>query len=148
MNVEKLKKMNELSKELKKHGMADSTAEAFNQAGDMVREEAVKDIIIKSEDTQKSKDCFDSQYQIMLERQNRQIAQEIQALKETIAAMQAEIEMLKADQKAAPVQQQEKPKQEVQKKFPQKEESKEHPKQGGFTSDDVAVDKVFYFGKK
>lgn len=148
MNVEKLKKMNELSKELKKHGMADSTAEAFSQAGDMVREEAVKDIIIKSKDTQKSKDCFDSQYQIMLERQNRQIAQEVQALKETVAAIQAEIEMLKADQKTAPAQQQEKPKQEVQKKFPQKEESKEHPKQGGFTSDDVAVDKVFYFGKK
>ena len=148
MNVEKLKKMNELSKELKKHGMADSTAEAFNQAGDMVREEAVKDIIVKSGEKSESKDCFDSQYQIMLERQNRQIAQEVQTLKETVAAMQAEIEMLKADQKAAPVQQQEKPKQEVQKKFPQKEESKEHPKQGEFTSDDVAVDKVFYFGKK
>ena len=148
MNVEKLKKMNELSKELKKHGMADSTAEAFNQAGDMVREEAVKDIIVKPREKSESKDCFDSQYQIMLERQNRQIAQEVQALKETVAAMQAEIEMLKADQKAAPVQQQEKPKQEVQKKFPQKEESKEHPKQGEFTSEDVAVDKVFYFGKK
>lgn len=148
MDVQKLKKMNELSKELKKHGMADSTAQAFSQAGEMVRDEAFKQVVEQNKSSQKSKDGFDNQYQIMLERQNRQIAQEVQALKETVAAMQAEIEMLKADQKAAPVQQQEKPKQEVQKKFPQKEESKEHPKQGGFCPDDVSIEKMFYFGKK
>ncbi|MBW2986115.1 hypothetical protein KY333_01975 [Candidatus Woesearchaeota archaeon] len=147
MDVEKLKKMNELSKELKKHGMADSTSQAFTQAGEMVRDETFKQVIEPNTSSQKTTE-FDNQYQIMLERQNRQIVQEVQALKETIAAMQAEIEMLKADRKAAPMPQQEKPKQEAQTKFPQKSESKEHPKQGGFTPEDVAVDKVFYFGKK
>ena len=145
MDVEKLKKMNELSKELKKHGMADSTAQAFAQAGEIVRDETFKKIIEPNTSSQKSAE-FDSQYQIMLERQNRQIVQAVQALKETIAAMQAEIEMLKADRRAAPVQ--ERPKQEAQTKVPQKKESKEHPRQGGFTPEDVAMDKIFYFGKK
>jgi len=152
MDVQKLKKMNELSKELKKHGMADSTAQAFSQAGEMVRDEAFKQVIERNKSSQKSKDCFDNQYQIMLERQNRQIAQEVKALKETVAAMQAEIEMLKADQKTASKlqdkQTQEKPVQETQTKFPQKPESKEHPKQGGFSPDDVSIEKMFYFGKK
>ena len=143
MNVEKLKKMNELSKELQKHGMADSTSEAFAKAGELVREESFSQVIKKPE----SRDGFDNQYQIMLERQNRELAQEINSLKEKIAAMQADIEMLKADNKTRPIIQ-EKPKQETQTKFPQKSESKEHPKQGGYTPEDVAVDKVFYFGKK
>ena len=142
MNVEKLKKMNELSKELQKHGMADSTSEAFSKAGDIVRDEAVGEVLSKSP----AKDGFDHKYQIMLERQNRQFAQEINDLKEKVAVMQAEIEMLKAEKPKTA--QPEKPKQETQTKFPQKEESKEHPKQGGYTPDDVAVDKVFYFGKK
>lgn len=132
--------MNELSKELQKHGMADSTAEAFSKAGDMVRDEAVGEVLSKSS----AKDGFDHKYQIMLERQNRQFSQEITELKEKVAKMQAEIEILKAEKPMQPA----KPKQETQTKFPQKEESKEHPKQGGFTSEDVAVDKVFYFGKK
>ncbi len=147
MDVEKLKKMNELSKELKKHGIADSTSQAFSQAGEIVRDETFKQVIEQNNASYKSTE-FDNQYQIMLERQNRQIVQEVQALKETIAAMQAEIEMLKADRRAAPLPQQERPKQEVQAKFPQKSESKEHPRQGGFTPEDVAVDKIFYFGKK
>jgi hypothetical protein len=143
MNVEKLKKMNELSKELQKHGMADSTSEAFTKAGEVVRDEAFSQIVKEPE----SKDGFNHQYQIMLERQNRELVQEINSLKEKIAAMQADIEMLKADNNARPAAQ-EKPKQETQTKFPQKPESKEHPKQGEYTPEDVAVDKVFYFGKK
>ncbi|MBW3004271.1 hypothetical protein KY310_00360 [Candidatus Woesearchaeota archaeon] len=143
MDVEKLKKMNELSKELKKHGMAESTKEVFEQAGEMMKDEAMGDIISKSSSQEKSKEGFDHQYQIMLERQNRQIAQEVQALKETVAALKEAVEQLK---QARPAQQQ--PKEERQATFAKKEEPKEHPRQGAFTSEDVAVDKVFYFGKK
>ncbi len=143
MDVEKLKKMNELSKELKKHGMAESTKEAFEKAGKMVRDEAVGDVISKSTQKAEASDSFDKHYQIMLERQNRQLANEIIALKEAVAAIKEEIDKLK---QAKPIQQQ--PKQEKQATFAKKEEQKPHPKQGGFTSEDVAVDKVFYFGKK
>jgi len=143
MDVEKLKKMNELSKELKKHGMAESTKEAFEKAGKMVRDEAVGDVISKSTQKAEASDSFDKHYQIMLERQNRQLANEIIALKEAVAAIKEEIDKLK---QAKPIQQQ--PKQEKQATFAKKEEQKQHPKQGSFTSEDVAVDKVFYFGKK
>lgn len=142
MDVEKLKKMNELSKELKKHGIAKSTKEAFEKAGEMVRDEAIGDVISQSTQKSEASDSFDKHYQIMLERQNRQLANEIIALKEAVAVIQQEVERLKQ----APMQQQ--PKEERQATFAKKEEPKQHPKQGGFTSEDVAVDKVFYFGKK
>jgi len=147
MDVEKLKKMNELSKELKKHGMADSTKQAFAQAGEMVRDEAVGDIISRSNTSEKSKDSFDKQYQIMLERQNRQLANEINALKETVAAIQEELKQLKcADFKTRAPEQKQEPKEEKQATLQKKEEK--HPKQGDFNSEDVAVDKIFYYGKK
>lgn len=147
MDVEKLKKMNELSKELKKHGIADSTKQAFAQAGEMVRDEAVGDVITRSGNSEKSKDSFDSQYQIMLERQNRQMASEIKALKETVAAIQEELKQLKcADFKARTPEQRQEPSVEKQATLQKKEEK--HPKQGDFNSDDVAVDKIFYYGKK
>ena len=90
MDVEKLKKMNELSKELKRHGVASDTAEAFAKAGEIVRDESVNEVLLKSGVPEKPKDCFDSQYQIMLERQNRQMVQEICSIKEKISLMQEE----------------------------------------------------------
>lgn len=148
MDVEKLKKMNELSKELKRHGVAADTAEAFAKAGEIVRDNTVGDLISKSVPSERQKECFDSQYQIMLERQNRQLAQEICSIKEKISLIQEEIEKIKQAKPVQPMQAIQQPKQETQTKFPQKAESKEHPRQGGYTSEDVAVDKIFYFGKK
>lgn len=151
MDVEKLKKMNELSKELKKHGMADSTREAFTQAGKMVRDEAVGDVISQSDKKTEEPSSFDKQYQIMLERQNRQIASEINTLKQTVAELQKAVEQLKKEPKPEP-KPDPRPEPEppgpptVQAKL--KKESKDNPKQGKYTSADVAVEKVFYFGKK
>ncbi len=144
MDVEKLKKMNELSKELKKHGIAESNKEAFEKAGEIVRDEAIGDVISQSTQKSEASDSFDKHYQIMLERQNRQLANEIIALKGAVIAIQEEIEKLK-QAKPMPAQQ---PKQETQATFAKKEEPKQHPRQGGFTSEDVAMEKVFYFGKK
>jgi polyhydroxyalkanoate synthesis regulator phasin len=147
MDVEKLKKMNELSKELKKHGMADSTRDAFEQAGQMVRDEAVGDVISRSDKKPEQGSSFDRKYQIMLERQNRQIAQEVQALKQTVTELKEAVEQLKKAPKPTPD-----PRPEPKPPGPPTVQSKlkkeEHPKQGGFTSEDVSVEKVFYFGKK
>ena len=46
MNVEKLKKVNQLSKEFKKHGMA--MEEAIKEAGETVQEEEVKEFLDKT----------------------------------------------------------------------------------------------------
>lgn len=149
MDVEKLKKMNDLSKELKRHGIAIDNTDAFARAGEIVRDKEVSEIISHTEKTASCEHSFDKQYQLMLERQNRQIANEISALKETVAALKEEILHLKqAKPTQQPQQAQQQPKQETQTKFPQKAESKEHPRQGSYTPDDVAVDKIFYFGKK
>lgn len=149
MDVEKLKKMNELSKELKKHGVADSTKEAFAKAGQMVRDEAVGDVISHSEKKPEQESSFDNQYQIMLERQNRQLVNEINILKNAVAELQEALEQLKKEPRPTPEPRPEPKRPEppvMQSKL--KEEKKEHPKQGEFSSEDVAVEKVFYFGKK
>lgn len=148
MDVEKLKKMNELSKELKKHGIADSTKQAFAQAGEMVRDEAVGDVITRSNSSEKSKDSFDSQYQIMLERQNRQMANEIKALKETVTAIQEDVERLKREPKPNPRPEPKPPEPPTVDKQAKLKKEEKHPKQGDFNSEDVAVDKIFYYGKK
>jgi len=153
MDVEKLKKMNELSKELKKHGMADSTKEAFAQAGQMMRDEAVGDVISRSDKKPEQESSFDKQYQIMLERQNRQLSSEINTLKQTVAELKQVVEQLKKEPKPKPPEPDPRPEPEppepptVQSKL-KKEEPKDNPKQGKYTSADVAVEKVFYFGKK
>ncbi|MBD3303527.1 hypothetical protein GF343_00110 [Candidatus Woesearchaeota archaeon] len=151
MNVEKLKKMNELSKELKKHGVADSTKEAFAKAGNMVRDEAVGEVISRSEQKPEQGSSFDKQYQVTLERQNRQLAGEINTLKQTVAELKQAVEQLKKEPRPKPPEPRPEPEPPgpptVQAKL-KKEESKDNPKQGKYTSEDVAVEKVFYFGKK
>ena len=144
MDVEKLKKINKLSVEFKKHGLSNN--EAIKQASQTVRDQDFRDVMEKTsnENEEKASPAFDKQYQIMLERQNRQLAQEIVALKETVAAIQSELRELKQGSVKVAASSSE-PKVEKQATLPKKEN---HPKQGQYSSEDVAVDKIFYYGNK
>lgn len=164
MDVEKLKKINQLSVEFKKHGFAVSHDDAFAQASAVVRDDELKDILAQTSTTtntatsaetperpnQAASQGFDNQYQVLLERQNRQLVQEILALKETVAMLKSDVEQLKSNAARAVAVQQAQPKQEKQAVLHEKKESaeKSHPKQGNFTSEDVAIEKMFYYGKK
>ncbi|MEM4263573.1 MAG: hypothetical protein QW666_01600 [Candidatus Woesearchaeota archaeon] len=163
MDVEKLKKINQLSVEFKKHGMAVSHDDAFAKASEVVRDDELKDVLAKTSIAEQSScaccnekqssshsTSFDNQYQIMLERQNRQLVQEIMALKETIAMLKSDVEQLKSNAARPVIIQQVQPKQEKQAVLQEKKESSEksHPKQGNYTSEDVAIEKMFYYGKK
>lgn len=160
MDVEKLKKINQLSVEFKKHGMAVSHDEAFAKASAVVRDDELKDVLAQTSTTtsadaparpnQTASQGFDNQYQVLLERQNRQLVQEILALKETVAMLKSDVEQLKSNAARAAIVQQAQPKQEKQAVLHEKKESteKSHPKQGNFTSEDVAIEKMFYYGKK
>lgn len=164
MDVEKLKKINQLSVEFKKHGMATSHDEAFAKASAVVRDDELKDVLAQTSTTesaspdsparpnQASSQGFDNQYQVLLERQNRQLVQEIIALKETVAMLKLDVEQLKSNAARPVIVQQVQPKQEKQAVLQEKKKTddceKPHPRQGSYTSDDVAIDKMFYYGKK
>lgn len=161
MDVEKLKKINQLSVEFKKHGMAISHDEAFAKASAVVRDDELKDVLAQASTTAASSETparpnqatsqgFDNQYQVLLERQNRQLVQEIIALKETVAMLKSDVEQLKSNAARQVMMQQAQPKQEKQSVLHEKKESsaQSHPKQGNYTSEDVAIDKMFYYGKK
>jgi len=166
MDVEKLKKINQLSVEFKKHGFAVSHDDAFAQASAVVRDDELKDILAQTNTTantatstetperpnQASGRGFDNQYQVLLERQNRQLVQEILALKEAVSMLKSDVEQLKSNAARAAVVQQAQPKQEKQAMLQEKKKTddceKSHPRQGNYTSEDVAIEKMFYYGKK
>jgi len=158
MDVEKLKKINQLSKDLKRHGLV--VEEAITQASNIVNEDEVKTFLDKSkEEIASSRNPTSTdQYIVMLERNHRKIAEEVQNIKNEVARMLSEFEELKNkinSPETRPVQQEEetvqeektKEKQEKQAQLsPKKKES--HPRQGNFTPEDVSIEKMFYFGKK
>ena len=156
MNIEKLKKVNQLSKELKKHGMA--MEDAIHEAGETVHEEEVKEFLDKSKaEMQSSKNPSSTeQYIIMLERNNRKIMEEVQKVKQEVSKIMNEFSDIKRkiqEQTIIPVQEpvQEETftqkKVEKQAKLTPKKKVK-NPRQGEYNSEDVSIEKMFYYGKK
>jgi hypothetical protein len=151
LNVEKLKKINQLSKEFKKHGMA--MEDAIEQASESVHEKGVKDFLQESkEQMQSSKNPSSTeQYIMMLERNNRKIMEEVQKIKEEVSKIMNEFSDIKRQlhEQPVPVQVQEviQPKVEKQTKLKPKKKIK-NEKQGDINPEDVSIEKMFYFGKK
>lgn len=158
MDVEKLKKINQLSKDLKRHGLV--VEEAISQASTILseKEDEVETFLEKSKEEIESKQNPTStdQYIVMLERNNRKIVEEVQKVREEMARILSEFEELKnkVAQQARPVivaapvsSESERPKEtQAQLATPKKKES--HPRQGNFTPEDVSIEKMFYYGKK
>lgn len=152
MDVEKLKKINQLSKEFKKHGMA--MEDAIREAGDTIHEPEIKEFL------QKSKEQIDStknpssaeQYIVLLERNNRKIMEEVQNVKEEIKKIMNEFAEIKKQLQEPPAKtiREEIPQQKKTEKQTQLKQKKKqsNPRQGDYTSDDVSIEKMFYFGNK
>ncbi|MBN1644913.1 hypothetical protein JW851_02650 [Candidatus Woesearchaeota archaeon] len=162
MDVEKLKKINQLSKELKKHGMA--MEEAIEQASDSVHENEIKEFLHKSKEEMESTKNPSSteQYIIMMERNNRKIMEEVQKVKQEVSKIIHEFSEIKkqfeqmpetlretSPRKAIETQSKLTPKTEQKQSFRTAPKKKaKNPRQGDYTSDDVSIEKMFYFGKK
>ena len=93
---------------------------------------------------------IESKVNILLDMNNRRIDQQFTTMKDTISALAGEIDKLKLDlqnfseTKASKIVQVVHEKQ----KALNTEDKSPHPKQGSFTPEDVAMEKMFYFGKK
>jgi len=163
MNVEKLQKINALANELKKHQFATSNEEAFQQAegvyehGKRLPEpesERLTEPAVKSADSSEHSasvphtqtDAFtERKMQLLLEMNNKKYEQEFTILRNALNQLNGELISLKERMRTMQTPK-EQPKQ-VQQEL-KTEPKASHPRQGSFTSSDVDIQKMFYFGTK
>ena len=158
--VEQVKKINALAKELMKHGMAKSTDEAIVQAQKMLEKGTdVSDFFDKArakteegvamqnpEDMEKLIGmAVDKKMKPLQER----VANELETIKGKMNEIISEINKIEDQIIKLKVQNRQEPQQMQQK--PAGQESKpqqNHPRTGTYSGEQVAIDKVFYFGHK
>lgn len=147
MDVFKLQRMNSLAAELKKHNFAQSSEDAFQQAEQVYVEKEQSPISEVSQVVvEKPNLLAERRFELILEQNNKKYEQELGLLRSALNSLAQQLEMVRAELHRAHEQAPPKPK-EVQ--APLKTEVKEdHPRQGKFTSNDVDIQKMFYFGSK
>ncbi len=96
---------------------------------------------------------MERKYELAIEQLKEEFSQQIVALNSQINSLTAEVSSLRIkldDVKSVPVSNPE-PQQKLVVEVPPppaSAEKKEHPRQGSFKSEDVPIDKYFYFGNK
>lgn len=168
-NYEKMRRLNNLTKELKQRGFAESSFEAIQQANQIYGEDELShDVahgIIRSSPHEKMQNSGEEQM-------DQNVNNKIKALSDNMELLTAKMnEMIKAindiDERikelknrppvekvvhverstpvnSEPVREREQPQQESK----PKEEYNTNQRTGNFTGQDVAIDKMFYYGKK
>jgi uncharacterized protein YukE len=151
MNITDVQKMNALASELRKNHFAGSSVDAYQQAQDIMHSREEHKDSVPSRDHSVVQDqaaLFEKRFQLILEMNNKKYDQEFALLRSAINQLVGELNMVRGELQKAREQIHEAPKpKEVQQ--PLKTEVKEaHPRQGNFTSSDVDIKKMFYFGTK
>ena len=151
-----MRKVNELIKELQKHGMAQSSDEAAVKAEDIMRlgEKIIPSTEMQVSAEQKvSRDELQTQIE-QLKRAVNNLSNDLESIKLSLTK-KADISALSAvtsTLQQAPqrrFEEEQRTQIKIQQATPQEEKPAEpHPRQGNFTSKDVAIDKFFYYGKK
>lgn len=167
-DYEKMRKMNELAKDLKQHGFADSSFEAIKQASQIYGEDEltheVKHGLINSPQDRMAGE--EKMSETDFDRRMKKLQDNIDALTskmnemiQAINDMDARITQLSKKQREERVVHEEKP---VERPVEKRQEEPAHHEEkhetqsgeyanqrvGNFQSQDVAIDKMFYFGKK
>lgn len=181
-SIEKMRRLNELTKELKQHGFAESSFEAIQQANQIYGDDditsEVKHGIIRNspqERLEKSGDNMDDGVMINMDKKLARLSENVNALtdklNEIIKALNdmdlrinqlknrqmektERIEKPEANEKTEPnheaTHQHEETHQEHTDTANHEAHGEEYSNQrvGNYQSQDVAIDKMFYFGKK
>ena len=151
MDLDQVRKINDLSNELKKHGMVDSSTDAYQQAEQMIqvipKQEATQDNGSQVVVQEAPKDSLaERQFRIELERMQKAMREEIDIMRNAMNQIITEVNALRDDlsnlQNAQP------PKSKEKQKELKTETKEPHPRQGNFSSKDVDIQKMFYFGNK
>jgi phage-related protein len=161
-SYEKIRKMGEISEQLKKHGLAEDSTEALKKAEEMlakegtefyVKQDKIKEFENKShenqDDTQKIIKKISSQFNDKISDLDSQVGLIRDKMNEIIAKLN-ELESKITSQQKHEVQATLTSKNNnEQEKKQEKSEYKVNPEvKKEYTPDDVAVDKMFYVGKK
>jgi len=147
MDVFKLQKINALASDLKKHNFASSSEDAYQQA-EQVYVESEPSVVAEVQPVvvQKVDSLAERRFELLLEQNNKKYEQEVHLLRSALSSLAQELEAVKSELRRLHEQAPPKPK---EKQEPLKTEAKEdHPRQGKFTSTDVDIQKMFYFGAK
>lgn len=138
-----------LASELRRHNFASSSQDAVQQAqGFFEQKQVEKSVVVKPsmrEDT-----LHDKRVEVLLEIQEKKYQQELALLRSALNRMSSELEMVKAEMRklAEMPRSKELPQQKEKQEMLKTEEKQAHPRQGNFTSADVDIQKMFYFGNK
>ncbi len=151
MDLDQLRKINTLSHELKRHGMANSSTDAYSQAQQIV---TIASKPSTSEGTQETvvveaasaDPLAERQYYLELERIQKTVTGELEVLRTAINQIIAEVNALRED--VTRVQSVQPPKLKEKQVELKTEEKVPHPRQGNFQPGDVDIQKMFYFGTK
>jgi len=151
MDVEKLRRINILSQELKKHGMAESSEDAYTQAQRMIQ-------VIPKDNAQATQECVivetapaptpleSRQFQLELEKLQKGFSEELDVLRNAMNQLIIEVNSLRDELNK--VQTMQPPKQKEKQAELKTEAKASHPRQGGWKPGDVDIQKMFYYGTK
>lgn len=168
MDVEKLKKMNELTREFQKHNFAQDSRDAFSQARNVYSDidinfaptniatpaqvvvhaapqtEAVQEAAMLQQPAAEKDALFEAKFQLLTEELQKKHNAEVNVLSTTIAGLNDEISSLKLQLQR--LQEQSKPQQKEKQEQLAAPAKEAHPRHGNFKPEDVAIEKMFYFG--
>lgn len=168
MDPEKVKKISEMAIELQKKGMANSKEEALKQAENIFSNEEdleVSELPNEGDDNEKdeSEEVGIKDLKKAMTKNTKYMVKLVNEFKEELSGMKEEIDNLKKGMNKIAGQVKnisqnavEKEKEEKQERIKEKKENakekdngkKDHPRQGKYTEEDVAIDDVFYYGNK
>ncbi|MBW3019253.1 hypothetical protein KY329_03650 [Candidatus Woesearchaeota archaeon] len=137
MDVEKLQKINALANELKKHNFAKDNNDAVSQAEGIYdpKKKAEPEPQVKVE--QIDDGLIEQKFQMLLQMHLKKYEEELAGVKNALSQLHSQVAQLKTVKSE--------PKQEKQEEL---KAAPPHPKRGNYTSADVDVQKMFYFGNK
>jgi len=150
MDIEQLRKINQLSSELKRHGMVNSSTDAYEQAQQIVTITPKKAVsnqeTVLVEAAPSADPLVSRQFQVELDRIQKTVNEELDVLRSAMNQIIAEVNALRDDLSKAQAAQ---PPKQKEKQVELKTEVKvPHPRQGNFQPGDVDIQKMFYFGTK
>jgi hypothetical protein len=182
MDIERLKKINDLAIELKKHNLAQTSDEAaklaeefYKQNSEEKTEEQKKPKIEEKENEIKTKEqqtgkkpeqedkiisdsLTEKKIELMFEIQEKKVMQDLEYVRSTVnflknrmELLNEEVEKLKGKAISSPISFQKKENEkETQANLQTKKESDQEksPRSGKYSSKDVDIQKMFYFGNK
>jgi len=152
MNIADVQKMNALASELRKNHFAGSSVDAFQQAQDIVNVRNEPHSSVQPRENSSVDDraaLFEKRFQLILDMNNKKYEQEFALFRSALNQLAGELSAVRGELEKARAQLNEAPKVQKEVQQPLKTEVKEaHPRQGNFTSSDVDIKKMFYFGTK